>query len=159
MPMLDEWASESSVQPLHRVAFDQQIGSFATCVPYGGRAAESGTIALSLARGGLSPKTVRTILEYIDGHIEQRIRVELLAKLANLSVCYFVRAFKRSMSVTPHEYLIRRRVELTMRLLSGTDMPLSEIAFAAGFVDQSHCARRFRQLLGMSPRDYRRLTS
>ena len=76
-----------------------------------------------------------------------------------LSVCYFVRAFKRSMSVTPHEYLIRRRVELTMRLLSKTDMPLSEIALAAGFVDQSHCARRFRQHVGMSPRDYRWLTS
>ena len=54
------------------------------------------------------------------------------------------------MSVTPHEYLIRRRVELTMSLLSRTDMPLSEIALAAGFVDQSHCARRFRQRVGMS---------
>jgi len=160
MPMLDQRASESSVQPLHRFAFDQQIGSFAPCVPCGDSAAERGPIApSSRARGGMSPKTVRKIVEYIDGHIERRIRVELLAKLANLSVCYFVRAFKSSMNVTPHQYLIRRRVELTMRLLSGTDMPLSEIALAAGFVDQSHCARRFRQRVGMSPRDYRWLTS
>ena len=87
MPMLDERASESSVQPLHRFAFDQRIGSFAPCVPYGGSAVESGTIAPSgRARGGLSPKTVRRIREYIDGHIGQRIRVELLAKLANLPV-------------------------------------------------------------------------
>ena len=65
-----------------------------------------------------------------------------------------------SMNVTPHEYLIRQAsVELTMRLLSKTDMPLSEIALAAGFVDQSHCARRFRQHVGMSPRNYRWLTS
>jgi AraC family transcriptional regulator len=42
-----------------------------------------------------------------------------------------------------------------MELLSGTDMSLSEIALAAGFADQSHCARRFRQHVGMSPRDYR----
>ena len=160
MPMLDDRASESSVQPLRRFAFDQQIGSFAPCVPYGGSPAESGAIASGgRARGGLSPKTVRRIREFIDGHIGQRIRVELLAKLANLSVCYFVRAFKRSLSVTPHEYIIQRRVELTMSLLSSTDMPLSEIAFAAGFVDQSHCARRFRQRVGMSPRDYRWLTS
>lgn len=160
MSMLDEPVSESSAQPLDRVAFDQQIGSFAPCAPYGGSAAQSGMIpSIGRARGGLSPKTVRKISDYIDGHIGQRIRVELLAKLANLSVCYFVRAFKRSMSVTPHEYLIRRRVELTMSLLSRTDMPLSEIAFAAGFVDQSHCARRFRQRVGMSPRDYRWLTS
>ena len=93
--------------------------------------------------------------EHIDAHIEQRISVEALASLANLSVCYFVRAFKQSVGVTPHDYLIRRRVQRTMQLLSGTDMSLSEIALAAGFADQSHCARRFRQHVGMSPRDYR----
>lgn len=93
--------------------------------------------------------------EYIDAHIEQRISVEALAKLANLSVCYFVRAFKQSVGLTPHDYLVRRRVERTMELLSETDLSLSEIALAAGFSDQSHCARRFRQHVGMSPRDYR----
>ena len=106
-------------------------------------------------RGGLPPRTVRQISEYIDSNIEQRITVELLANLASLSVSYFVRAFKQSIGVTPHEYLMRRRVQLTIKLLSDTDMPLSEIAHAAGSVDQSHFARRFRQHVGMSPRDYR----
>jgi transcriptional regulator GlxA family with amidase domain len=106
-------------------------------------------------RGGLPPRVVRRIREHIDANIDQRIMVEALARLANLSVCYFVRAFKQSVGVTPHDYLIRRRVERTMELLSRTDMPLSEIALAAGFADQSHCARRFRQHVGMSPRDYR----
>jgi transcriptional regulator GlxA family with amidase domain len=76
-------------------------------------------------------------------------------KVADLSVCYFVRAFKQTMGITPHEYLMRQRVELAMSLLAETDMPLSEIAVTAGFVDQSHCSRRFRQRVGMSPRDYR----
>jgi len=107
-------------------------------------------------RGGLPPHVVRRLCEHIDSNIDQRIKIDALAKVANLSVCYFVRAFKRSVGVTPHDYLMRRRVERTMELLSGTDMPLSEIAPAAGFADQSHCARRFRQLVGMSPRDYRR---
>ena len=106
-------------------------------------------------RGGLPPRVVRRLREHIDSNIDQRIRVEALAKLANLSVCYFVRAFKRAVGVTPHDYLIRRRVKRTMELLSDTDMSLSEIALAAGFADQSHCARRFRQHVGMSPRDYR----
>ena len=106
-------------------------------------------------RGGLPPRVVRRLREHIDSNIDQRISVEALAKLANLSVCYFVRAFKLSVGVTPHDYLIRRRVKRTMELLSGTDMSLSEIALAAGFADQSHCARRFRQHVGMSPRDYR----
>ena len=106
-------------------------------------------------RGGLSPHVVRRVREHIDSNIDQRIKVETLAKVANLSVCYFVRAFKQSVGITPHDYLIRRRVERAMELLSGTDMSLSEIAIAAGFVDQSHFARRFRQHIGMSPRDYR----
>ncbi|WP_074120956.1 AraC family transcriptional regulator [Bradyrhizobium sp. AS23.2] len=106
-------------------------------------------------RGGLPPRVVRRVREHIDANIEQRISVEALARLANLSVCYFVRAFKQSVGLTPHDYLIRRRVERTMELLSETSLPLSEIALAAGFADQSHCARRFRQHVGMSPRNYR----
>jgi transcriptional regulator GlxA family with amidase domain len=107
------------------------------------------------ARGGLSPRVVRRLRDHIDSNIDQRISVEALARLAKLSVCHFVRAFKQSVGLTPHDYLIRRRVERTMELLAGTDMLLSEIAAAAGFADHSHCARRFRQHVGMSLRDYR----
>jgi AraC family transcriptional regulator len=106
-------------------------------------------------RGGLPPRVVRRLREHIDANIDQRISVDALAQLANLSVCYFVRAFKQSVGLTPHDYLIRRRVERAMELLSETELSLSEIALAAGFADQSHCARRFRQHVGMSPRDYR----
>jgi AraC-like DNA-binding protein len=115
----------------------------------------SGIVSAGFARGGLPPRVVRRIREYINDNIDQRISVELLAGLASLSVCYFVRAFKQSMGITPHDFLIRQRVERTKQLLSGTDMPLSEIALAAGFADQSHFSRRFRQHVGMSPRDYR----
>jgi len=119
------------------------------------RAAAPDTAASGRMRGGLPPRILRRISEYVDDNIEQRITLEMLAQIANLSVSYFVRAFKQSMGVTPHDFLIRRRVQLTMDLLLRTDMPLSEIAHAAGFVDQSHCARRFRQFVGMSPTDYR----
>jgi len=79
---------------------------------------------------------LRRIRENIDDTLERRISVGLLAGLENLSVCYFVRAFRQSMGVTPHDYLIRQRVGKAKQLLAGTDMPLSEIALAAGFADQ-----------------------
>jgi transcriptional regulator GlxA family with amidase domain len=113
------------------------------------------TKLVAYMRGGLPPKLVRRLREHIDSNIDKRISVEALAKLANLSVCYFTRAFKQSVGVTPHDYVIRRRVGRAMELLSGTNMPLSQIALAAGFADQSHSARRFRQVVGMSPREYR----
>jgi AraC-like DNA-binding protein len=113
------------------------------------------TTQASYARGGLPPRVVRRLREHIDSNIDHRISVDTMAKLANLSVCYFTRAFDQSVGLTPHDYVIRRRVERTRDLLLGTDMSLSEIALAAGFSDQSHCARRFRQHFGMSPREYR----
>jgi transcriptional regulator GlxA family with amidase domain len=123
---------------------------------FGGSVAKWQTAGpVTSVRSGLQPRVVRRLREHIDRNIGQRISVEALAKLANLSVWHFARAFKQSVGVTPHNYLMRRRVERAMELLSGTDMRLSEIAIAAGFADQSHLARRFRQHYGMSPRDYR----
>jgi AraC-like DNA-binding protein len=144
MQMLDEQVSD--ILPLHRPAFDGHIAPHALVLPKGKTVEEPGPcVPRGRACGGLAPRTVRKVCDFVDDHIEQRNSIKMLADIANLSVCYFVRAFKRTMGVTPHEYLMRQRVELAMRLLSGSDMPLSEIALAAGFVDQSHCARRFRQ--------------
>jgi AraC-like DNA-binding protein len=149
--------SEHSEKALHACIPEKNSDVWIDLRPFGGdpTAAISAVTSAAHARGGLRPAVVRRLREHIDNNIDQRISVEALARLANLSVCYFVRAFKQSVGVTPHDYLIRRRVERTMELLSGTDMTLSEIALAAGFADQSHCARRFRQHVGMSPGDYR----
>ena len=148
--ILGEQASEASMQAVQPIPCKTQSVSRP-----GGEisSAPGGHI-----RGGLPPRTVRRISEYIDNNIEQRITVEVLANLASLSVSYFVRAFKQSTGVTPHDYLMRRRVQLTIQLLADTGMSLSAIAHAAGFVDHSHFARRFRHHVGMSPRDYRWLT-
>ena len=107
-------------------------------------------------RGGLPARVVRRVREHIEGNIDRQMQVAALAELANLSVCYFARAFKQSVGFTPHDYLIRRRLERTKQLLLGSNMPISEIALAVGFSDQSHCSRRFRQYVGTSPREYRR---
>jgi len=152
----DERASESSATTFLAAVAETYPQSSALRLIAGNPADRTGDIrSTGFTRGGLPPRVLRRLREHIDTHIEKKISVEALANLANLSVCYFVRAFKQSVGVTPHDYLIRRRVERTMELLSGTDMPLSEIALAAGFADQSHCARRFREHVGMSPRDYR----
>ena len=100
------------------------------------------TDASGIVRGGLPPRVLRRVREHIDANIEQRISVEALAQLANLSVCDFVRAFKQPVGVTPHNYLIQRRVRPNSELLSETKLPLSEIALAAGFVNAGNTLRR-----------------
>ena len=109
-------------------------------------------------RGGLSPSVLRRVREYIEAHLENNVSLEVLAGVAGLSMSYFARAFKQSEGVTPHDYLMRRRVHRALELLAGTDLPLSAIASASGFSDQSHFTRRFRQYFGVTPSRYRWLT-
>jgi len=106
-------------------------------------------------RGGLSPVLTRRVCDYIEGHLDQKIRLDGLAALAGLSTDHFARAFHQSVGVPPHTYLLRRRLEHVEHMLRKTDTPLSEIALATGFSDQSHLARHFRRWAGMSPRQVR----
>ena len=115
----------------------------------------SGSEAVTFLRGGLPPRLLHRICEYIDANLEQNIKLDHLAYLARLSKHHFSRAFKRSLGVAPHAYLIGRRIDRACTLLSMTDMPLVEIALTVGFSDQSHFACRFRQQVGMAPSAYR----
>jgi transcriptional regulator GlxA family with amidase domain len=108
-----------------------------------------------LARGGLPPKALRRVREYVMAHLEESISVQSLAAIVGLSRYHFARAFKQSEGVTPHRFLLQCRVRRAQELLAGTALSLSEIALAAGFSDQSHCSRRFRELVGLTPSKYR----
>jgi AraC-like DNA-binding protein len=105
--------------------------------------------------GGLSPGAMRRVRDYVEAHLDESIELSLLARVAGLSVHHFARQFKQSSRVTPHFYLTKKRVERAQEMLVQTDLPLAEIAYAVGFVDQGHLARHFRHLLGTTPREYR----
>jgi AraC-like DNA-binding protein len=103
------------------------------------------------SRGGLSPARTHRICEYINSNLDQNISLEALAEIAGLSTHHFARAFKQSVGLPPHCYVLQRRIEHAQHMLRNTDLPLSEIALSAGFSDQSHLARHFRRMTGMSP--------
>ena len=109
-----------------------------------------------LARGGLAPGAQRRVLAHIEAHLAEKIELRDLAVLAGLSECHFSRAFKQSLAVPPHRYLMRRRVTAAAALIEQTDRPLSDISLEVGFADQSHFTRVFVELTGETPRAYRR---
>jgi AraC-like DNA-binding protein len=114
------------------------------------------TVAPPQWRGGLPPGVLRRVQEYIDSHLGEDLELEQLALTAGLSLHHFARAFKTSVGVPPHQFVLRRRLSLARDLLTSTDRPIADIAIAAGFSDQSHLARHFRQSFAVSPIAFRR---
>lgn len=108
-------------------------------------------------QGGLAAWQMRRIDDYVGGNIGTVIRTRELARVVNLSVSHFSRAFRQSFGDTPSSYVARRRVDLACRLMLETDTPLSQIALDCGLCDQSHLTRVFRRYVGTSPRSWRRM--
>jgi AraC-like DNA-binding protein len=110
---------------------------------------------VSRPRGGIAPSALRRVREHIEQNLGEHIEIADLATLTGLSPCHFSRAFKQSMGMPPHRYLISRRVEEAARLIESTDRPMFEIALDVGFADQSHFTRVFSSQVGESPSQFR----
>lgn len=106
-------------------------------------------------RGGLAPRRLRQVKEYIEANRSKEITLGKLATIAGVSKAHFCRAFKISVGIASHRYIVGRRVELAKRLLVESKMPIAEVALAAGFGDQSHFTRHFRYLVGITPWRFR----
>src|ERR1700677_178795 len=105
--------------------------------------------------GGLSPGALRRVREYVEAHFSESTDLAVLASVAGLSIHHFARGFKQSAGVTPHYYLTQKRVERAQHLLTNTSLAVAEIAYSVGFSDQSHLTRHFRQILGVTPGQFR----
>lgn len=105
--------------------------------------------------GGLSKSALRRVTDYVEENLSRNLALAELSGVVHMSPFHFSRMFKLSIGLSPHQYIIRRRVERAKNLLVNTDLPLHEVAWAAGFSDQSHLAKHTRRLLGISPRALR----
>lgn len=110
-------------------------------------------------KGGLSGRRLRRVLSYIDENHEHELTLEDLASEAAMSTFHFAREFKRATGTTPHQHLIKLRVERAKTLLAESRLPLAEVGLRTGFSHQSHFTRLFRRLTGTTPQTYRLMMS
>lgn len=110
---------------------------------------------LPIYAGGLPERQVSQVLEYINNHLDQDIKLADLAQLLEMSQFHFSRLFKQSIGITPYQYLLQQRVERAKQLLKQSDRSIVEIALLCGFNSHSHLSKQFRQLTGMTPTAYR----
>ncbi len=107
-------------------------------------------------RGGLSPRQLQRLFDYVEAHIDAPLTIDVLARAAGASNSHLRHWFRQATGLTVHRYVLRRRVERARILLQQGDMAAGEVALAAGFAHQSHMARWMRRELGLTPRALRR---
>ena len=102
-------------------------------------------------RRGLSPAVRTRVLELIDARLGRGISIDELAREADLSPSYFMRAFKQAIGRPPHQHILTLRLERARRLLEQPGASLSDIALRTGFADQAHFTRLFKREFGVTP--------
>ena len=112
---------------------------------------------------GTSPKTqedgasnVAPARDLIAAEYDRRITLAELASLCDLSQSQLLRRFQLEYGTTPHQYLLKRRVQRAKRqLLADIEVPIAQIALDLGFADQSHFTRQFSKATGVTPDKFR----
>jgi AraC family transcriptional regulator len=106
-------------------------------------------------RGGLTRAQIRRVTELVDAKIAADLSLHEMAKSTGLSIAHFSRMFRKSTGQSPHQFVLRHRVERAREMLHAVDMRVLDVAVACGFRTQQHFARIFRRVYGASPTEYR----
>ncbi|WP_373235718.1 helix-turn-helix transcriptional regulator [Cohaesibacter celericrescens] len=104
--------------------------------------------------GGLAPAVKRRLVDYIEAHLDQSIRLRSLAQIAGLSEYHLQRSFKQSCGVSPNVWIAHRKLERAKAMIRAGGS-LVQVADSCGFSSQSHFTRSFRSGMGMTPASYR----
>jgi AraC family transcriptional regulator len=102
---------------------------------------------------------MRRVIEYIEEHLDGNLSLEAMAAEVEISPVYLARAFKAAIGQSPHRYVLGRRIDRAKELLRNTEMPVIDVALAAGLSSQSHLSYWFRRYLGVTPAAYRQQRS
>jgi AraC family transcriptional regulator len=111
--------------------------------------------AIDACRGGIGPRRLRLVLDYIDHNLASDLSIAELAAVVRMSPFRFARLFKEAAGVAPHQFVLRKRIARARSMLEASAAPLSEISASLGFESQSHFTAVFHRLIGTTPRAYR----
>jgi AraC family transcriptional regulator len=110
---------------------------------------------VQLSRGGLGSVRLRRIKELVHAKMENDLSLDEMAQSVGLSTAHFARMFRKSTGRTPHQFVLRERLERAKAMLRAPDARVLDVALACGFKTQQHFAQVFRGVWGVSPTEYR----
>jgi AraC family transcriptional regulator len=110
---------------------------------------------VQIYRGGLGSARLRRIKELVHAKMEDDLSLDEMAQSVGLSTAHFARMFRQSTGETPHQFVLRQRVERAKAMLRTPAARVLDVAVACGFKTQQHFAQVFRDVCGISPTQYR----
>ena len=110
---------------------------------------------VQIYRGGLGSARLRRIKELVHAKMGDDLSLDEMAQSIGLSTAHFARMFRKSTGETPHQFVVRQRVERAKAMLRVPDARVLDVAMACGFTTQQHFAQVFRDVCGVSPTRYR----
>lgn len=113
------------------------------------------TLPENTRRQKQSNDVLREIIAYVNNHYKDSLTLDNMARQTGFSREYFCRFFKQHMGITFLRYVNEVRISHAGRLLSDTDLSISEIMQESGFTNQTLFNRLFKEIYGMTPRQAR----
>jgi AraC family transcriptional regulator len=110
---------------------------------------------VQIYQGGLGSTRLRRIKELVDAKMEDDLSLDDMAQSVGLSTAHFARMFRKSTGETPHQFVLRQRLERAKAMLRAPDARVLDVALGCGFKTQQHFAQVFRDVWGVSPTEYR----
>jgi AraC family transcriptional regulator len=106
-------------------------------------------------KGGMAPHVLRRVVEFMHANMDKQIGLKDLAGCAGLSLSHFSLQFRASTNQSPHQYMLRLRVERSKELLTDSRLSVLDVGLEVGFRNQQHFATVFRNSVGVPPSVYR----
>ena len=105
-----------------------------------------------------TPTTLNVLANYLDEHCTEELSLDELCTLSGYSPSHLIRSFKRYFGMTPHAYIVNKRIQYGQQQLK-KGLSIADSALSAGFADQAHFQRTFKRLVAATPNQYRQSSS
>lgn len=108
-----------------------------------------------MEREDATDRALERVLAVMDSRFDRKLDIDTLCDEAHFSRYHFIRTFRSRLKETPHQYLMRKRIDKARELLATSDMSITDICFAVGFESLGSFSSLFRRAVGWPPSVYR----
>ena len=105
---------------------------------------------------GFTKEEYEKILLHIDKNLKEKIKLDQLAKEIRTDKFNFIRKFKSSTNITPHQFILQKKLEQSKYLLKELKSTITDIAYMLNFSDQAHFTNSFKKMYGITPNEFRK---